>query len=488
MGAVSMAFRVAGWSLEVVAAAMIPALLTDMVAGQPEWRIFGLCIILTAFVGAAMILTAKGQAGNPESSAELRPVILSVLLSAAAVIGASSLPFAFGQEECGWVDAVFESVSQITTTGTTIFPRLSTLPSGLLLWRGTLQWLGGAWALVLGIAVLPFLQVGGMAEFRMDVLAGLAFTQRAKRVVLSFCGLYFALTLTVWAAFWMAGLSAFDACVHAMGVVSTGGATTWSGSLGHFDRTSVDIVAMLGMVAAGLPFPLLLTAAKGNFRPLFNDRQVRWYLGILALSVAVLAVALWGGERNGGLAPIQAAINGAFAAISTVTGSGYILHPDLFWSGFPAASLLFLSTVGGCAGSTTGGLKIFRLQAVFSEIWIQMTVLLHPHAIRAVKRDGWTSYRAVRTQIMGYAFIYTMSFVALTFGLGALGLDTVSALTASVSALANADLKLGAYLGLSGGYGNLPDAAKILLAVGMVLGRVEILPVLVVFTSTFWKR
>jgi trk system potassium uptake protein TrkH len=150
--------------------------------------------------------------------------------------------------------------------------------------------------------------------------------------------------------------------------------------------------------------------------------------------------------------------------------------------------MLFLTTVGGCSGSTTGGLKVFRLQAVFSEIWVQMAVLLRPHSIRASNRDGWIIYRAIRTQIMGYVFIYTMSFVALSWGLGALGMDTLTALTASVSALANADLRLGAYLGYSGGYGNLPDAAKIILAAAMMIGRLEILPVLVIFTTTFWRR
>jgi trk system potassium uptake protein TrkH len=485
MGGIFMALRSAGWSLECIAAAMFPALLRDLSSGQLEWRVFGFCALLVAFVGAAMILSCRGQCENDDFDAELRPVILSLLLSSICVIAAASLPFIFGQTDCSGIDAVFEATSQLTTTGVTIFPRLSDLSSGMVLWRGTLQWIGGAGALVLGIALLPFLQVGGMASFKMDVFAGLESTQRAKRVALSFGGLYATLTIAIAALLWAAGLTPIDALIHAMGVISTGGATTWNSSLGHYDLASVDVIAVLGMIIAGLPFPLLLAASRGHFKPLLGDVQVRWYLGILLCASVLLT---WWGMRHWGLPIKPAALNDTLTVVSTVTGTGYVIQPSLFWSGFPAIVMLFLTTVGGCSGSTTGGLKVFRLQAVFSEIWVQMAVLLRPHSIRASNRDGWIIYRAIRTQIMGYVFIYTMSFVALSWGLGALGMDTLTALTASVSALANADLRLGAYLGYSGGYGNLPDAAKIILAAAMMIGRLEILPVLVIFTTTFWRR
>ncbi len=492
MGGAFIALRAAGWSLECVAAAMIPAMLRDYADNQPEWRVFALCAILVAFFGAAMILATRDQGGHGQErgskgsyDAELRPVILSLLLSVTAIIVSASLPFVFGLSECRPVDAAFEAIAQVTTTGATIFPRLSDLTPGLLLWRGILQWMGGTWALVLGIALLPFLEVGGMASFRLDVFAGLEPTRRAKRFILSLGGLYVTLTLSVTALLWAAGMTPFDATIHAMGIVSTGGATTWDSSLGHYDLGAIQVIAILGMILAGLPFPLMLAATRGNFKPLLGDRQVRWYLGILLIGVVLMTG--WS-MRHWGLGLKSALLNDGVAVVSTVTGSGYVTQPSLFWSGFPAIVLLFLSTVGGCAGSTTGGLKVFRLRAVLSEIWIQMEALLRPHSIRASSRENWATYRAARTQIMGYVFIYTMSFVALSWGLGALGLDTLTALTASVSALANADLRLGAYLGYSGGYGNLPDAAKIMLAAAMVIGRLEILPVLVVFTTTFWRR
>ena len=285
----SMALRSAGWSLQAIALAMIPPLFTDMAADQPEWQVFGMTSLIVAFVGAAMILSVGSSARGEYEDAEIRPVILSVIVSALSIICAASLPFAFGDADCSAIDAVFEAVAGVTTSGGTIFIRLSDLPPGLLLWRGLLQWLGGGWALMLGIAVLPFLQVGGMAFFRLDACAGLSATTRAKKLVSLMAGLYGGLTFVFMVLLLMAGMPGLDAVIHAMGIVSTGGASTWNSSLGHYNKLAIDLIVLLGMIIGGLPYPLLLAAVRGNVRALFGDAQVRWYLGVLLTGSVILA-------------------------------------------------------------------------------------------------------------------------------------------------------------------------------------------------------
>ncbi len=493
MSGISSALRITGWSLEIFAGTMILPLLLDFSVGNEDWRIFGFCSLMVFFLGAAMVLSVGAPSvvytGNAsartETDTELRTVIIAILMTALSVIWAGSLPFMFGSADCSIPDALFETVARITTSGGTIFDRLSELPPGLTLWRGILQWLGGIGALALGIAVLPFLQVGGMGFFRSDALAALEPTYRAKRLSVSLLGLYSALTLFLIVLLWLAGMPGLDAVVHGMGLISTGGGSTWNSSLGHYNRAAIDLVAALGMILAGLPFPLLLGAVRGNVRALFAEGQVKWYLSILLIGTRGLC---WWGMRHWGWTLAAAFHDNGIAVISALTGTGYTTQASLIWTGFPAIILLFLATLGGCAGSTTGGLKIFRFQAVLSEVWGQMKSLLRPHAIRSAKVDGRVLYRVTRNQITGYVFIYTVSFAGLAWGLGAFGLDALTALSASVSALANSSISLGPTLGHPDGYLNLPDGAKLLLAAGMLLGRLEILPVLVLFTPTFWRK
>ena len=481
MSGLSTILRVTGWSLIIMAAALFPSMLVDMVARQQEWHVFGLIILVQGFVGLAMVLTVGGR----QTIIDTRIVLSALLISALALSTAATLPFVFGAGHTGLADAMFEGVARFTTTGGTVFRHPSDLPPGLALWRGVVQWLGGGWTLALGIAVLPYLRVGGMGFYRVDAFAVLEPTRRAKRLAVGLGALYMGLTWILALLLWLAGMSNMDAIIHAMGVVSSGGAATWENGLDHYHQASIDLIVAFGMLLAGLPFPVLLAALRGNLRMLMADTQVKWYLGVMALALAVLM--LWDMGHGNGTWGSNIHDDG-MTVIASLTGSGYAAHPALVGLGLPAVILLFLTTWGGCAGSTTGGLKVFRIRAMLMEIWIQLGALLRPHTIRTVKVDNKTLDTATRRHIMGFVFVYTVAFAALAWGLGAVGLDEVTALSAAVSAIANAQLGLGSVLGQTGGYAALPDSAKILLVIGMVLGRLEILPVLALFTSAFWRR
>jgi trk system potassium uptake protein TrkH len=351
--------------------------------------------------------------------------------------------------------------------------------------RASLNFRGGGAALAMGVASLPFLRVGGMNFFRLDALAGLDATARARRLVIAMVSVYAGFTLLFVILLWLVGMSGFDAWVHALGAMSTGGASTWGSSLGHYDKLPVTLVAVVAMIVGGLPLPLLLAAVLGNPKALWRDHQVRWYIGVIVVTMVLLTYWMmrhW--SRPWGLAWID----GLVAAVSAVTGTGYATQAGRFWTGFPGTLLLFVSLLGGCAGSTSGGLKVFRLQALLSDIWAYMGHLLRPHAVRTVTLNKRVLYRETREQIAGFVFVYAVSFSGLAWGLGAVGLDMTTALASAASVLSNSSIALGSLLGNPGAYGNFPDAAKWLLVAGMIFGRFEMFPILVLFTVSFWRK
>ena len=468
--------RSTGGGVLITALAMLPSMLVDAASQDPEWQVFGLAAILSGFIGAAMVLSAQGKRWDL-SPRSLVPGLLIAILSMAAV---AAIPFGMGSAHLVPVDAAFESISALTATGGTVIGHLWSLSPGLALFRGTLQWLGGALALALGIAILPYLKMGGMQFLHFETLTGVAAMKRIRRLAVSLALLYAGISVLLAMALWIAGMTGLDASVHAMGLVSTGGASTWDGSLGHYPGFWIDGIAIIGMVLGGLPFPLLLAAVQGRPEALVRDRQVQIF-AVLILTASVI-MTLWISRHWSWPWPESLAA-ASVSAVSAVTGSGYRTELGLNWVGFPGVFLLFLTALGGCAGSTSGGLKLFRLRAMIHEVRRQLTYLIRPHEVRKqVFDDG------ARRQVMAFAFVYAMAFGGLALGLGAQGLDMLTALGCAVSAMANADLGLGPILGHSGGYGLLPDGAKLLLMAGMVFGRVEMFPILALFTSAFWRK
>ncbi len=470
--------QILGWLLCLLAAAMVLPALTDAAAHDAEWQIFAIAGGLTLFVGLALELGTR----SPWDHLTVRQAHLATALCWLVPPVFAALPFAFGQSHLSPMDAWFEATCGITTTSATVLAALDRLPPGLLLWRALLQWIGGIGAVAMGVAVLPHLCVGGMQIFRMEVADKAA--PRAMRIGWTLAAIYGGGTALLALLLWQAGMPGFDAWLHAMATISTGGFSTWDNSIGHFNHARIDLVVTIGMVLGGMPFMIYFRLAQGNIRAVFRDQQVRWYLGVLA--AAALAVTLWlAGVRH--YDPATALRHGTFAVVSVMTGTGFISADYSGWVGLPAAVLLFVGFLGGCAGSTTGGIKIFRLQLLLADALLQMRKLLRPHAVLIASFNRRPIPEEVRESVMGFLFVYALAFAILAMGLGVLGLDFMTALSGSAAAIANLGPGLGAIIGPSGSFAVLPDAAKALLSLGMLFGRVEMFPLLVLFIPTFWE-
>jgi trk system potassium uptake protein TrkH len=416
----------------------------------------------------------------------VRQVFLLTVASTVLICLAGALPFAFSKLSLSPVDAVFEAVSGLTTTGATVLRGLDQAPPGILLWRALLQWLGGAGFLILAVAVLPALKIGGMEVFRLEAVgAGERAMPRVAKVVGSIVGIYLFLTVLFTLLLWLAGMSRFPALLHALTTVSCGGFSTSDASVGTWHNAAVDWTILLGMACGGAPFMVHLQLAQGRWRTALRNTQLRWYLTILA--AATLVITFWLLFCTD-VKPLPAVRHAAFTVVSIMTGTGFATLDWAQWWGLPVAILFFLTLLGGCAGSTAGGFKVFRLQILVVNARTQMARLVQPHAVLLAQYEGKPVADPVAESVLGFLFVYILSFAALAIALGILGLDFVSAVSASASALANLGPGLSPAIGPLAGYAALPDAAKWLLAGGMLFGRLEMFLILALFARTFWEQ
>ncbi|MBX9634529.1 MAG: TrkH family potassium uptake protein, partial [Magnetospirillum sp.] len=398
----------------------------------------------------------------------------------------AALPLAFGPAHLSTIDAVFEATSGLTTTGATVIAGLDRLPPGLLLWRSLLNWIGGLGIIAMAVAVLPVLNIGGMQIFRIQVgSAHDRATPHTARIGTTILGVYVGLTVALAAALWLAGLTRFDAIAHAMSTISTGGFGTYDTSLAHFDSALVDLIVCLGMILGGLPFLLFFLVAQGQVGRALRDQQLRWYLGLMILGATALSLWLLIGRSY---EPLTAIRHGVFTVVAVMTGTGLTTMDYSDWTGLPVAILFFLTFVGGCAGSTASGIKVFRLHLLFANARVHVRQLLRPHAVMIPTFNNKPISEEVLESVMGFLFVYLLGFAALSMMLAFLGLDFITAISGAASALANLGPGLGESIGPGSTYAPLPDAAKLLLAGGMLFGRLEMFILLVLCVPAFWKQ
>ena len=366
-------FLILGILLTTLAVVMVLPAAIDVIAGNPDWQVFAVASGVTLFIGVSLVLTSR--AGG--ASLNIRQAFVLTTASWVVMTVFAALPFAFSQLDLSFTDAFFEAMSGITTTGSTVIVNLDTAPPGLLLWRALLQWLGGIGIIVMALAVMPMLRVGGMQLFRMESSdQSEKALPRAAQVAATIGVIYFALTF-IWAtALWFAGLSGFDAIAHAMTTIATGGFSTYDGSVGHFNSPTVDAIITLGMIVGSLPFLLYLMAMNGQMSKLFRDTQVQLFLTVLVIVVAIVSGWLWIGK---GLDPLQALRYGSFNVVSIMTGTGYATAGFDKWGSFVIPIFFFIMFIGGCAGSTTCGIKIFRFQVLYAAAKTQFQNLAQPH-------------------------------------------------------------------------------------------------------------
>ena len=472
---------VIGVLLSILALAMIIPAVVDAMIGNPDWEVFAAAAATTLFIGVSMILTTQ----SGWSSFSLRQAFVMTTTAWIVIAAFGALPFAYSELNLTVTDAFFESMSGVTTTGSTVIVGLDTAPPGILLWRAILQWLGGIGIIVMALAVLPMLQVGGMQMFRVEAFeTSEKVLPRAAQIAGAITVIYIGLTTVAAAVLWALGMTGFEAVAHAMTAIATGGYSTSDQSLGHFDNAAIDATISVVMVLGSMPFVLYLRALRGRPMVLLRDSQVRWMLSILAC--AIVAIAVWLDYIDH--MPLNEALrHSAFNVISVMTGTGYTSDNFGAWGGFVTVVMFILMFVGGCAGSTTCGIKIFRFQVLHATAITHFRRLLQPHGVFFPYYNKRPIPESVSASVMSFFFLYIGCFGFLASGLGLLGLDFLTAVSGAATAISNVGPGLGDIIGPVGTFQPLPDAAKWLLSGGMLLGRLELFTVLVLFMPTFWR-
>lgn len=455
----------------------------DLATEHHDWQVFLGAAGLTLFVGVSLMITTRSAT---KSRFSLRQAFVLTTLSWLSIALFGSFPFAFSELDMSAADAFFESMSGITTTGSTVIVGLDTAPPGILLWRALLQWLGGIGIIVMALALLPMLSVGGMQLFQTESFdAPEKVLPRAAQLAGGIGTVYLGLTFFWALMLWSAGMDGFDAIAHSMTTIATGGYSTHDSSIAYFNSASIDWIVVGGMIIGSLPFLHYLRMVRGHTKGFWSDTQVHWFLAIVAVSVALVSLWVW---LEIGLKPLDALRYASFNVISVITGTGYATTDFGAWGGLAATMLLMLMFVGGCAGSTTCGIKIFRFQVLHANAQVQLKRLMRPHGVFIPYYNGRPIPESVSDAVMGFFFLYILCFAALAVALALLGLDFITAMSGAATAISNVGPGLGPVIGPSGTFDPLPDSAKWLLSFGMLLGRLELFTVLVLITPYFWRR
>ena len=460
---------------------LVPALL-DWLDGSPNWQGMLIAGFLTAAGGGALAQVTAGQggAGLTRHQAFLLTVLIWVVLP---LFGA--LPFVFGAPLASFTDAFFEAMSGLTTTGATVFTELDAAPRGMLLWRAMLQWYGGVGIVIVAIVFLPVLRVGGMQFFQSEAFDISGETlPRATEIARQLAWVYLGLTFGCFVGYAAAGMTTFDALAHSMTTVSTGGFGTRDSGFALFSPAA-QYVAIAFMVLAALPFLRFIQLGRGNPRGLVRDTQIRGFLTIIL--VVAVAMSLWL-VLYGYKPPLGAIRQALFNVTSVITGTGYASDDYYLWGGFPVALFLILPLIGGCTASTSCSAKVFRYQVLLEALKGQLIRIRSPHGVYTLRYQGRPIDPDVISSVMAFFFVFLASIGIWAVLLSLIGLDFVTALSASIAALCNLGPGLGPLIGPAGNFAPLPDVAKWLLSTGMLLGRLEFLSVLVLFVPAFWRR
>ncbi|MCP4316635.1 MAG: TrkH family potassium uptake protein [Hyphomicrobiales bacterium] len=473
---------VAGILIATLGLAMLVPAVVDLAANNSDWVVFVASSLLTTLVGLSLFAATRGTPRGLST----RQALLMTSVSWIALVAFGALPFVWSGIVPTYTDAFFESMSGLTTTGATVITGLDNAPPGILFWRGLLQWLGGLGIIVMAIAVLPMLQIGGMQLFKAEAFdTAEKILPRATQISSSITLVFIGFTLACWILFLAAGMPANDAIIHAMTTVATGGFSTKDNSIGYFNSAAIDWITIVFMILGSIPFILYVQMLQGRLWPVFRDSQVRVFLGLLVIATIIAWLMAHLGEYHVGLDGLRYA---AFNVVSITTGTGYATTDYGIWGPHAISFFFVIMFIGGCAGSTSCGIKIFRFQVLFEAIRQHINQVMYPHGIFRPKFNGRPIDQRVIASVMSFMFLYVISFGVIAFALILTGLDTTTALSGAGSAISNVGPGLGTVIGPAGNYASLNDTAKWTLAAGMLLGRLELFTIMVLLLPRFWRN
>lgn len=461
---------------------MVIPVLIDLYYHHPDWRVFAASAVVTVLIGTLTVITNLA----PVSRLSVRQASLMTVIAWLALTFFGALPFLFTEKPLNLAGAVFESISGLTTTGATVMVGLDTTPPGILMWRAILHGIGGIGIVLMAIAILPFLRVGGMQMFRLES-SDKAEKVRARmaHMVGLMIAAYGALILVTALALDVAGMSMFDAFAHAISAVATGGFSTKDASIGFYANPAIEYIIVMSMLASALPLTWYVRIAGRQGWRHITDSQVIAFFRVIAL--CVLGITLWL-VFNLGFAPETAFRYALFHVASVMSTTGFVATDYSLWGHFAMVAFVLICFIGGCTGSTAGGIKIFRWQILARYLRFLLVQIFQPHRAVAVTYQGRPFELDVVLSVMTFIAIYLMLFGILTMSVALTGVDLVSASSGVAACMANSGPGVGPIVGPAGTYAPLPDSAKWLLSLAMVLGRLEIFTLLVLLTPDFWQE
>ena len=443
----------------------------------------------SSFFGASIITIIFGTLFflsnlDHDKKLNLQQAFLLTALSWLSIAIFGSLPLIFSEVNFSFTNAFFESMSGITTTGSTIIPNLEEMPKAILLWRAILQWLGGIGIIVMAITLMPIMNVGGMQLFKISNSdSSEKILPKSKEIALRLIYIYSGLTTLCAISYKILGMDTFDSITHSMTTIATGWFSNYNESIGFFNSFSIEISAMIFIILGSLPFIAYIKFLNGNRRIFFSDIQIRTFLKIILISILILSIYLFldkSSELN-----FRTVL---FNVISILTGTGYVNAQFDNWGGFPLIIFIGLMFIGGCAGSTTCGIKIFRFQILYSFVLNQLKKIIYPKGIFVLKYNESPVDDKFTASIISFIYMYLVIFFAITALLSLTGLDFITSISGAATSISNVGPGLGSTIGPNGNFSSLPDISKWILSFGMILGRLELFAILVLFLPSFWRN
>jgi trk system potassium uptake protein TrkH len=438
--------------------------------------------IITIIFGVLFFLSNL----NHDKKLNLQQAFLLTALAWLSIAIFGSLPFIFSSLNLTITDSFFESMSGITTTGSTIITNLNETPKSILLWRAILQWLGGIGIIVMAITLMPIMNVGGMKLFKISSNdSSEKILPKSKEIALRLVLIYSGLTLLCAISYKIFGMNFFDSFTHSMTTIATGGFSNYNESIGYFNSSTIEITAMIFIILGSIPFIAYIKFLNGNKKIFTSDSQIKSFIRIIIFSIFILLLYLLVVNKN--LSEISL-IDISFNVISVLTGTGYVTKEFDNWGGFSLVFFLILMFIGGCAGSTTCGIKIFRIQILYLFLFNQLKKIIYPRGIFIVKYDNNNVDDKFMASIISFIYLYIIIFFLITALLSLSGLDFITAISGAATSISNVGPGLGSIIGPNGNFSQLPDISKWILSLGMILGRLELFAVLVLFLPSFWRN
>ncbi len=445
----------------------------------------------SSFIGASLITIIFGTLFflsnlDHDKKLSLQNAFLLTALSWLSIAVFSSLPFIFSNLNLSITDSFFESMSGITTTGSTIITDLNSSPKAILLWRALLQWLGGIGIIVMAITLMPIMNVGGMQLFKVSSSdASEKILPKTKEITLRLILIYLILTFLCSFFYNICGMKFFDSLTHSMTTIATGGFSNYNESIGYFNNIKIEIVSMIFIILGSIPFISYIKFLSGKKNIFYTDTQIKSFIKIIFYSIVILFFYLTIFNKSFSDVSLRSI---SFNVISILTGTGYVTQNFDDWGSFPLIYFLILMFIGGCAGSTACGIKIFRVQILYLFLKNQLKKIIYPRGIFIIKYDNNNVNEKFMASIIAFIYLYIIIFFIITAMLSLSGLDFTTSISGAATSISNVGPGLGELIGPNGNFSQLPDFSKWILSFGMILGRLELFAILVLFLPSFWVK